>query len=95
MTAARFEAELDQFSTARYVVADVTLRNRDDEAQPYNTFDWKLITPAGTIIDPTFGAEQLGSGDLVTGGESYCFSSSSNAVLPVTPVSSACRCGRS
>lgn len=68
VSAATFQQSLNQFERDGYLVANVEIRNRDDEAQSYNTFDWKLITPAGTIIDPTFGADQLGSGDLVTGG---------------------------
>ncbi len=68
VTDATFQQQLSEFETSGYLVASVTLSNRDEEAQPYNTFDWKLITPGGTIIDPYFGGEQLGSGDLVTGG---------------------------
>lgn len=50
-------------------MADVIVANRDDSAQPYNVFDWKLQTPNGQVIDPTFTSEkQLGSGDLVRGG---------------------------
>lgn len=68
VTQAGFRGELDQFFTGGYLVADVTLLNRDDDAQPYNTFEWKLITPGGQIIDPFFGGDQLGAGDLVKGG---------------------------
>lgn len=68
VTAASFQPQLNEFEQDGYLVADVTLVNRDDRAQPYNTFDWKLITPGGTIIDPYPGGEQLGAGDLVAGG---------------------------
>lgn len=69
VTAAAGQQQLSDFETEGYLVADVTLLNRDSSAQSYNTFDWKLITPSGTIIDPTFsGEEQLGSGDLAEGG---------------------------
>ena len=69
VTAAARQQQLSDFETDGYLVADVTLLNRDSSAQSYNTFDWKLITPGGTIIDPTFsGEEQLGSGDLTEGG---------------------------
>ncbi len=69
VTAAGFQGEVSQFEREGYLVADVTLMNRDDEAQSYNPFEWKLITPGGTIIDPGFTtADQLGTGDLVTGG---------------------------
>lgn len=50
------------------VVIDVSIENRDDEAQPYNTFDWKIQTPNGQVLDPTFMGDNLGSGDLVSGG---------------------------
>jgi hypothetical protein len=69
VTSAGFQQQLNQFERDGYLVADVTLLNRDARAQSYNTFYWKLITPEGQIIDPAFtGADQLGSGDLVRGG---------------------------
>lgn len=49
-------------------VIDVTVENRDDSAQSYNTFDWKIQTPNGQVLDPTFIGDNLGSGDLVGGG---------------------------
>lgn len=67
--AASFRPTISEFEEDGYFVADVTITNRDDKAQPYNTFDWKLQTPNGQVIDPTFTSEkQLGSGDLVKGG---------------------------
>lgn len=69
VTAASFKPTISQFEQDGYLVADVSVVNRDDKAQPYNTFDWKLQTPSGQVIDPTFTSEkQLGSGDLVKGG---------------------------
>lgn len=68
VTGAGFQQQLSDFETNGYLVAQVTLLNRDSEAQSYNTFEWKLITPTGTIIDPYLGGEQLGSGDLAGGG---------------------------
>jgi hypothetical protein len=65
---AAFQQQLTQFEKNGYMVADVTLLNRDSKAQSYNTFNWKLITPQGTIIDPCLCGKQLGSGDLVNGG---------------------------
>lgn len=54
------------------VLVDVTVENRDDSAQPYNTFDWRIQTEGGQVLDPgfcSFGADNnIGSGDLVTGG---------------------------
>ncbi|MCB0963966.1 MAG: DUF4352 domain-containing protein [Acidimicrobiales bacterium] len=53
------------------LVVNVRIQNRDDSAQSYNTFDWSLLTPGGTVIDPTFTLDDssLDSGDLVNGGE--------------------------
>lgn len=64
-----FRGEVSEFEKDGYLAADVTLLNRDDKAQSYNVYEWKLITPAGQIIDPTItSAKQLGSGDLAKGG---------------------------
>lgn len=55
----------------KVMVANVTVTNRKNGVQPYNQFDWKVITPSGRIEDPTifFGEmNSLGSGDLVSGG---------------------------
>jgi hypothetical protein len=68
VTSAGFEQQLSDFEKDGYLVAEVTLLNRDKAAQSYNLFEWKLITPTGTIIDPYFGGDQLGSGDLAGGG---------------------------
>lgn len=71
VTAAGFRQSFDDFQTDGYLVADVTIENRDTRAQPYNTYDWRLQTPTGQVIDPGFvvmdGA--LSSGDLVQGGK--------------------------
>ena len=70
VTAGAFQQSLNEFQKDGYVVADVTIANRDDRAQAYNLFDWKLQTPTGQVIDPTFSIDggMLGSGDLVKGG---------------------------
>ena len=53
----------------KVLTVQVRIFNRDKKAKPYNTFDWKLQTPNGQVIDPTFFAGQtIGSGDLVNGG---------------------------
>lgn len=66
---AGFQGEISEFEKDGYLVADVTVLNRDDKAQSYNVFEWKLITPAGQIIDPTITSKkQLGSGDLAKDG---------------------------
>lgn len=65
-----FTQRLNDFETEGYIVVDVTVANRDSSAQPYNTFDWRIQTPSGQVLDPCICAEdQLGSGDLVEGGE--------------------------
>jgi hypothetical protein len=69
VTKAARQQQISEFESDGYLVADVTLLNRDSSAQSYNTYDWKLITPAKTIIDPTITtADDLGSGDLAEGG---------------------------
>lgn len=70
VTAARFRQSISAFEDDGYLVADVTVVNRDDRAQPYNLFDWKLQTPSGQVISPTFTSlpNAMGSGDLIQGG---------------------------
>jgi hypothetical protein len=55
------------------ILANVTVRNRDKKQNDYNMFDWKIQTPAGTIESATIfmgdTKPDLGSGQLVTGGE--------------------------
>lgn len=60
---------INDFESEGYLVADVELTNDSDRAQPYNTFDWRVQTPNGQVLDAALvGEEQLGSGDLVQGG---------------------------
>jgi hypothetical protein len=68
---AGFVGQVSEFEKNGYLVADVTVGNRDSKSQPYNIFDWRLQTPDGQIIDATFlsDPQQLGSGDLVKGGK--------------------------
>jgi hypothetical protein len=68
VSSAGYQQQLSVIETSGYLVASATLLNRDKSAQSYNTFEWKLITPTGTIIDPYFGGDQIGSGDLAGGG---------------------------
>ncbi|MDQ1499324.1 MAG: hypothetical protein QOI86_2664 [Actinomycetota bacterium] len=66
---AGFQQSVSQFEKNGYVAIDVTVLNRNSGSQPYNTFDWKLQTPGGQVIDPGITSGQsLGSGDLVSGG---------------------------
>lgn len=58
-----------EFTDTGIVTVNVRIENRDDTAQAYNTFDWKIQTPNGQVLDPSFVADNsLGSGDLVGGG---------------------------
>lgn len=67
---AEFVPQVSDFETSGYIHINVTTVNRDETAQPYNLFDWRLQTPGGQVIDPTFvTASSLESGDLVGGGE--------------------------
>lgn len=70
VNAADFRGEISEFEKDGYLIAEVTIRNRDDKAQPFNYFDFKLQTPAGQVIDPTFASADglLQAGDLIQGG---------------------------
>lgn len=70
VTQAGYRPKLNEFMAEGYLVADVAMVNNADKAQPYNPFHWKLVTPNGQIIDPTFGGgdNDLQAGDLTTGG---------------------------
>lgn len=59
----------DQFGDP-VVVITVQVENRDDSAQTYNLFDWRIQTANGQVLDPTINLrdDDLGSGDLVPGG---------------------------
>lgn len=70
VTSAEFQQTLSSFEDGGYMVIEVTIENRDDKAQSYSPFDWRLQTPAGQVIDPSFSSVQtLDSGDLITGGK--------------------------
>jgi hypothetical protein len=70
-TASVDSAALEEHEFAgQNVVITVTIENRDDGAQPYNLFDWRIQTDGGQVLDPTINLrdDDLGSGDLVSGG---------------------------
>lgn len=71
VTSAGFQESISDFETKGYIVVEATIENRDDKAQSYNYFDWKLQTPNGQVMDPTFSTVDglLNSGDLVKGGK--------------------------
>lgn len=68
VTSGAFRAQISEFETDGYLVIEVSLRNTHSEARPYNTFNWRIQTPSGQVLDPYFGGDQLGSGDLVQDG---------------------------
>lgn len=69
VNSAEFVQSISEFEDAGYVKINVTVTNRDDAAQPYNLFDWRLQSPGGTVKDAGFvSAPTLDSGDLVGGG---------------------------
>jgi hypothetical protein len=76
VVSAGFEQSVGQFQEAGYLKATVKICNRNDEAQPYSYVNWRLQTPSGQVMDPTFvlGAQLIGGQqplpvDLVKGGE--------------------------
>lgn len=67
---AQFAETLSELETEGYLVADVIVFNRDDEPQPFNVLDWRLQTPNGQLLDPTFTSSEgaLAAGELIKGG---------------------------
>lgn len=70
-TATLTKAEMftPEFGDPEFIIF-VTIENRDDKAQPYNLFDWRIQTEGGQVLDPTISLrdDDLGSGDLVKDG---------------------------
>ena len=66
---AEFVQSLSSFENSGYIVANVTIYNRDKSSQAFNVFDFKIQSPDGVVEDPTFTSKDyLESGDLVGGG---------------------------
>lgn len=67
---AEFQEQVSELETEGYLAIAVDIRNRDDKAQPFNVLDWRLQTPNGQILDPTFTSADgaLSAGDLIEGG---------------------------
>lgn len=63
------EMHTPEFGGDEFIIF-VTIENRDDEAQAYNMFDWRIQTEGGQVLEPTITLrdDDLGSGDLVQGG---------------------------
>lgn len=67
---------LGEYTTAAsgktFIVANVTLENVGDKAQPYNGFDFRIQTTGGQVLDQSFMGDSgtaLSSGDIVQGGK--------------------------
>lgn len=60
----------DQFFGPQ-LCTSVTLENRDDKAQTYGIFAWKIQTPSGDVKDTAISDSnnKYGNGDLVPGGK--------------------------
>lgn len=71
VTAAAYQRQICDFERDGYLVVDVTILNRDDKAQSYSQFDWKLQHPDGQVHDPDFATIDglLSTADLVPGGQ--------------------------
>ena len=69
-----YKTSVSEFESAgdgkTYVIADVSLENTSDETKPYNTFDFRIQTKSGQVLDSGFAttATPLNSGDMVSGG---------------------------
>ena len=72
VSAAKFQQTVSSFEEDGYVVADVSILNRDKKTQRYSLSDWKLQTSSGQVLDPAYVTgikPALGmGGDLVNGG---------------------------
>lgn len=70
VASAGYQPSVSTFEEKGYIVAEVTILNRDEKAQSYNYYDWKIQTPSGQIHDPSFTAAEgaLDSGDMVSNG---------------------------
>jgi hypothetical protein len=62
---AGFEESLSELESAGYLVADVTIVNRDAEPQPFSIGDWTVQTPDGQLIPATLTS---GADDRLVGG---------------------------
>lgn len=74
VTGVNYSPSLGQFDNAdpgkTYLVADVKLENTGKKTTPYNTFDFRVQTSGGQVLDNAFAvlSNPLHSGDLVSGG---------------------------
>jgi hypothetical protein len=68
VTVPTWEKKAEEFR-GNLICGTVRLLNRDDRAQRYSEFDWRLQSPNGDVKDATIATENsLGTGDLVPNG---------------------------
>ncbi len=71
----KFATTLGQFDEAKsgytYVVADVAIVNKSDRTRAFNSFDFRIQTVSGQVLDTGFATlpNPLSYGDLVAGGK--------------------------
>lgn len=69
-----YKTSLSEYETAEagknYLVIDVAIENASDRTQPYSSYDFRLQTAGGQVLDPAISSvPTLESGDLVAGGK--------------------------
>lgn len=75
VTAVEYKTSMSEFETAdagkTYVVADVIMENTSDRTKPYNSFNFRMQTAGGQVLDSTYATTTtpLNSGDIVSGGK--------------------------
>ncbi|MCU1454905.1 MAG: hypothetical protein JWN46_3051 [Acidimicrobiales bacterium] len=60
--------QVDETLKQKEICADVRYENRSGSTKTFNTFDWKLQTPAGIVQSFELTGATLRAGDLVPGG---------------------------
>jgi len=68
LMAAEYVQRLSQFEDAGYVKLAVKVCNRNSDPQSFSYINWRLQTPSGQVLDPTFVTAPIlgGSGGLTT-----------------------------
>lgn len=75
VSSVEYKTSLGEFQDApsgkTYVIADVVLENTSDRTKPYNSFNFRIQTVGGQVLDSTFVTvpTPLNSGDIVAGGK--------------------------
>lgn len=74
LTGAEYVQSVSQFEDAGYVKLTVKVCNRNSDPQSFSYINWRLQTPSGQVLDPTFVTAPIlgGTGgltDIVKGAE--------------------------